>query len=129
MVVVWNCSISLFKDEIRNPGMAYRGGSASGYLTRLQSFQGLSGARESPPELTVVIVGRSQFLADYSLEASVPYHMALFIGLLTRGSMLTPENVMRERENKRASKMETAFFHNLISEVTYHHFSYILLVM
>lgn len=69
--------VFLFKDEVKNPGMAYLGGSGSGSLMRLQSSQGLSRARVSFPALTVMIAGWSQFLADYSLETSVPYHMGL----------------------------------------------------
>lgn len=94
MMLVWNCSISLFKDDIRNPGMLYLGGFRSERPMRLQSSQGWSGAGESHPKLTVMIAGGSQFFADYSLEASVSSHMSLSIRLLAHGRMLPTENEM-----------------------------------
>ena len=93
---------------IRNRGVAYLGGSRSGSLMRLQSSQGLTGAGESPPKLTVMVAGRFQFFADNRPEALVPTTWASPIELLMHGNLLPPENVMRviERKKVRGSTRE-----------------------
>lgn len=110
-----------------------------------KSSQDSPGADGSASKLICMITGKPQFLSGYWPETSVPHHMGLCAELLTawqlafhrvssqtdRGRLTkTAENQRdRERLTKTAELMTDGRHYNLNSEVTYHCFCHMLLVI
>lgn len=87
----------------------------------------LDWAGESTFKLARMVVGKFSSFFDCWPEASVPYHMGLSKGYSQHGSLKL--NSLRVRVMVGRTRWKSESFYNLISEVTYHQFCHMLLVI